>query len=77
MKATDQIKHAAMVKVVDALTSDPEKNIPKVMDLLDKVAPADLFPEERKSIRSSSCAQWRCRLNSESTSPARSWSTRI
>ena len=52
MKATDQIKHAAMVKVVDALTSDPEKNMPKVMDLLDKVAPADLFPEQRKSIRS-------------------------
>lgn len=53
MKAADQIKRAAMNKVVDALTSNPEKNIPKIMDLLDKAAPADLFPEQRKAFRSS------------------------
>ncbi|MBE6464291.1 MAG: radical SAM protein [Eggerthellaceae bacterium] len=53
MKAADQIKRAAMYKVVDGLTSDPEKNIPKVMELLDKVAPAELFPEQRKAFRES------------------------
>ena len=51
MKATDQIKRAAMYKIVDGLSSDPEKNIPRIMDLIDKVAPSNLFPAQRKAIR--------------------------
>ncbi len=53
MKATDQIKRAAMYKIVDGLSSDPEKNIPRIMDLIDKVAPSNLFPAQRKAIRES------------------------
>ena len=53
MNAANQIKRAAMYKVADGLSSDPEKNIPKMMGLLDKVVPDDLFPEQRKAIRTS------------------------
>jgi len=42
-----------MSKIVDAITSDPEKNLPKIMELLDKVVPDDLFPEQRKAFRDS------------------------
>ena len=41
MKATDQIKHAAFEKTLDYLLEDPERNATKIMDMLDKVAPAD------------------------------------
>ena len=45
MKATDQIKHAAFEKTLDYLLEDPERNATKIMDMLDKVAPADLFTQ--------------------------------
>lgn len=51
MKATDQIKHAALEKTVDYFLRDPERNMTKVMDLLDKAAPADLFPSQRAAFR--------------------------
>lgn len=51
MKATDQIKRAAMMKTVGYLLEDPEKNITKIMDMLDKVAPEDLFRNQRKAFR--------------------------
>ena len=51
MKATDQIKRAAMMKAISYLLEDPEKNIVKIMDMIDKVAPADLFPSQRKAFR--------------------------
>ena len=43
MKATDHIKRAAFEKAVDYFLADPEHNIVKIMDLIDKVAPKDLF----------------------------------
>ena len=33
------------------LESDPEKNIPKLMDLVDKTVPKNVYPNERKRIR--------------------------
>ena len=39
MKATDHIKRAAFEKAVDYFLADPEHNIVKIMDLIDKVAP--------------------------------------
>lgn len=38
MKATEQIKRAAFEKTFDYFLSDPEHNVVKIMDLLDKVA---------------------------------------
>ena len=52
MKATEQIKRAAFNKTFDYFLADPERNVTKVMDLLDKVAPADLFPSQRTAFRS-------------------------
>ena len=52
MKATDQIKHIAYEKTLDYFLQDPEANANKIMNLLDKVAPADLFPSQRKAFRS-------------------------
>ena len=51
MKATDQIKRAAFSKTLDYFLKDPETNTVKIMDLLDKVAPADLFPSQRTAFR--------------------------
>ncbi|WP_294162337.1 hypothetical protein [uncultured Senegalimassilia sp.] len=51
MKATDQIKRAAMMKTIGYFLDDPEKNIVKIMDMVDKVAPADVFPSQRKAFR--------------------------
>lgn len=51
MKATDQIKRAAMMKTVDYLLANPEKNICNIMNMLDKVAPADVFPTQRETFK--------------------------
>ena len=51
MKATRQIKRAAFEKTMDYFLDDPERNVVKVMDLLDKVAPSDLFPSQRTAFR--------------------------
>ena len=39
MKATDQIKRAAFNKAIDYLLENPERNVAKIMDMIDKVAP--------------------------------------
>ena len=52
MKATDQIKRIAFDKAMDYFLADPETNIPKIMGLLDKAAPANLFPTQREAFRS-------------------------
>ena len=51
MKATDHIKRAAFEKAVDYFLADPEHNIVKIMDLIDKVAPKDLFASQRTAFR--------------------------
>lgn len=40
MRATDQLKRAALMKTMDYLLEDPEHNVTTIMDMLDKVAPA-------------------------------------
>lgn len=51
MKGTDKVKRAAYEKALDYLLKDPEHNIVKIMDLLDKVAPAELFGSQRAAFR--------------------------
>lgn len=51
MKATDHIKKATFEKAVDYFLADPEHNIVKIMDLLDKVAPENLFVSQRAAFR--------------------------
>ncbi|WP_418831916.1 radical SAM protein [Paraeggerthella sp.] len=51
MRAADQIKRAAMMKTVGYLLEDPDKNITKIMDMIDKVAPEDLFRNQRNAFR--------------------------
>ena len=51
MKASDQVKRAALNKTVNYLLEDPERNVTKIMDMLDKVAPADLFTSQRTAFR--------------------------
>ena len=53
MKATDHIKKAAINKLMNYLLEDPEKNINKIMDTLDKLVPNALFPQQRAAIRNS------------------------
>lgn len=53
MKATDHIKKAAITKLMNYLLEDPEKNINKIMDTLDKLVPNALFPQQRAAIRNS------------------------
>ena len=47
MKATDQIKRAAFNKTIDYLLDNPERNVAKIMDMIDRVAPDDVFPTQR------------------------------
>lgn len=47
MKATDQIKRAALNKTIDYLLENPERNVAKIMDMIDRVAPDDVFPTQR------------------------------
>ena len=51
MKATEQVKRAALNKTMDYLLEDPEPRLTKIMDMLDKVAPANLFPSQRAAFR--------------------------
>ena len=51
MKATDHVKRAAYNKAVDYLLEDPEAHVRKIMDMLDKAAPDDLFSSQRKAFR--------------------------
>ena len=53
MKATDHIKKAAITKLMNYLLEDPEQNINKIMDTLDKLVPNALFPNQRDAIRNS------------------------
>ena len=51
MKATDQLKRLAYEKAFDYFLSDPVNNATKIMNALDKVAPDNLFPSQRKAFR--------------------------
>ena len=49
MNATDAIKRTALNKAIDYLLADPEQNLPHAMELVDKYAPDNLFPAQRKA----------------------------
>ena len=51
MKATEQLKRAALNKAMDYLLEDPERNVVKIMDMIDKAAPEDVFPTQRQAFR--------------------------
>ncbi len=49
MKATEQLKRVALNKAMDYLLEDPERNVVKIMDMIDKAAPEDVFPTQRQA----------------------------
>ncbi len=49
MNPADAVKRAAFNKAIDYLMADPERNLPKVLETIDKHAPADLFPSQRQA----------------------------
>jgi hypothetical protein len=57
MKLTDKAKQAAMAaaitKALEYLEKDPETNIPKLMELVDRVTPNDWYKSQRDAIRNS------------------------
>ena len=55
MKLIDKAKQAAMegavTKALEYLEKDPETNIPKLMELVDKFTPQDWYKGQRDAIR--------------------------
>ena len=51
MNVTDKAKIMAMTKVFDYVGKAPESNIPKVMELMDKVFKPEEFKPQRDMIR--------------------------
>lgn len=51
MKSTERIKQAALEKTFDYFLADPEVRAVKIMDILDKLAPDNLFPSQRSAFR--------------------------
>ena len=49
MNPADSVKRAALSAAIDYLLADPEKNLPKAMETVNKYAPAGIFPTQRKA----------------------------
>ena len=49
----DPVKRAALYRLVDYVMEDPTSRVSGIMDVLDKLAPATLFPSQRAAFRSS------------------------
>ena len=51
MNITDKVKNAAVTTAISTalnyLEKDPENNIPKVMDLVDRLCPDDWYTQQR------------------------------
>ena len=47
MNHADSVKRAALNAAIDYLLADPEKNMPKAMEAVNKYAPAGIFPARR------------------------------
>lgn len=50
MKVVDSAKKIALNQVVDYLLKDPETNIKKIMNMVDKYVPKSIFPVQREAI---------------------------
>ena len=51
MNLSAKMINLGMKKAYDYLEKDPENNLPKLVDLLDKVLPKDLYTSQRDAIR--------------------------
>ena len=55
MNITDKVKNAAVTTAISTalnyLEKDPENNIPKVMDLVDRLCPDDWYTQQRAAFR--------------------------
>ena len=49
MNPADSVKRAALNDAIDYLLADPEKNMPKAMEAVNKYAPAGIFPAQRQA----------------------------
>ena len=52
MGISQAAERAALNKLVDYVSEDPEARIPKLMDTVDRYVPADVFPTQRRAFRS-------------------------
>ena len=44
MALTQKAERAALNKLIDYLDENPEEHIPQIMELIDKLVPASVFP---------------------------------
>ena len=49
MNPADSVKRAALNAAIDYLLADPEKNMPKAMEAVNKYDPAGIFPAQRQA----------------------------
>lgn len=49
MALTQAAEHAALNKLIDYLDEDPERNIDKIMALVDKFVPDTVLPSQRRA----------------------------
>lgn len=52
MALTQKAERAALNKLIDYLDENPEEHIPQIMELIDKLVPASVFPAQRTAISS-------------------------
>ncbi|MBM6892110.1 radical SAM protein [Enorma massiliensis] len=52
MALTQKAERAALNKLIDYLDENPEEHIPQIMELIDKLVPAPVFPAQRTAISS-------------------------
>lgn len=52
MALTQKAERAALNKLIDYLDENPEDHIPQIMELIDKLVPASVFPAQRTAISS-------------------------
>ena len=52
MTASDNVKRIALDKLIDYIMKDPQGRTDTIMDMLEPLLPASLFPEQRKAFRS-------------------------
>ena len=49
MNAADSIKRTALNAAIDYLLANPEQNMPKAMETINKYVPSSIFPTQRKA----------------------------
>lgn len=51
MAVVNSVKRAVYCNMVDYLFEDPQKRFPQIMNMIDKAAPKNLFPSQRRAFR--------------------------